>query len=57
MKKIAALVSIALAVLAVTPALGRVRHHQQNHAVPYGQVDQGYHPSQVRNGDIPFAPF
>jgi hypothetical protein len=56
MKKIAALVSIALAVLAVTPALGRVRH-QQNHVVTYGQVDQGYHPSQVRNGDIPFAPF
>ncbi|HEV2957459.1 MAG TPA: hypothetical protein VGX95_15180 [Xanthobacteraceae bacterium] len=57
MKKIAALVSIALAVLAVTPAFGRVRHHQQNPAVTYGQVDQGYHPSQVRNGDVPFAPF
>ena len=57
MKTIAALVSIALAVLAVTPALGRARHHQHNQAVTNGQVYQGYHPSQVRDGDIPFAPF
>jgi hypothetical protein len=57
MKKIAALASIALAVLTVSPAFGRVRHHQQSPAWSYGQVDQGYHPSQVRNGDVPFAPF
>jgi hypothetical protein len=56
MKTIAALVSIAFAVLAMTPALGRARH-QHNQAVTNGQVYQGYHPSQVRNGDIPFAPF
>jgi hypothetical protein len=58
MKKIAALVSIALAVLTVSPAFARVRHHQQNQATTYGQVYQGYyHPSQVRPGDVPFAPF
>lgn len=58
MKKIAAIVSITLAVLAVTPAFARVRHHQQNQNVTYGQVYQGYYdPSQVRPGDVPFAPF
>ena len=58
MKKIAALVSIALAMLAVTPAFGRVRHHQPNQAVTYGQVERGYYdPSQVRPGEVPFAPF
>jgi len=52
MNKIA-LVSIALAMLATTPALARVRYHEQNH----WQVDHGYQPSQVRPGDVPFAPF
>ena len=55
MKKIA-LVSIALAMLAATPALARATH--QNHALTYGQTDQGYYDaSHVRNGDVPFAPF
>ena len=58
MKKIAALVSIALAVLATTPALARVRHHQQDQVWTYGQVNPGYYdPSKVRPGDVPFAPF
>lgn len=56
MKKIA-VVSIALAVLAGTPAFARARHQQQNQTWTYGQVDTGYQPSQVRPGDIPFAPF
>jgi hypothetical protein len=57
MKKIA-VVSIALAMLAATPALSRARHHQQNQAASYGQVERGfYDPSKVRNGDVPFAPF
>ena len=57
MKKIAAF-SIALAVLAATPALARVRHHQQNPGVTYGQVNPGYYdPAKVRPGDVPFAPF
>ncbi len=56
MNKIA-IVSIALAMLATTPALAKVRHHQQNQTFTYGQVDHGYQPSQVRPGDVPFAPF
>jgi len=58
MNKIA-IVSIALAMLGTTPALARVRHHEQNHSqtFTYGQVDHGYQPSQVRPGDVPFAPF
>lgn len=57
MKKIA-IASIALAVLAATPALSRARHHQQNQSWSYGQVERGYYdPSQVRSGDVPFAPF
>ena len=56
MKKIA-LVSIALAMLAASPALARARHQQQQPAWTYGQVDQGYNPAQVRPGDVPFAPF
>jgi hypothetical protein len=57
MKKIAAM-SIALAMLAATPALARVRHHQQSNAWTSGQVEQGYYdPSRVRSGDVPFAPF
>jgi hypothetical protein len=55
MKKFA-VVSIALAMLAATPALARVRHHQQNSIS--GQVEQGYYdPSKVKAGDVPFAPF
>jgi len=55
MKKFA-VVSIALAMLAATPALARVSHHQQNSIS--GQVEQGYYdPSQVKSGDVPFAPF
>jgi predicted 2-oxoglutarate/Fe(II)-dependent dioxygenase YbiX len=54
--KTIAVVSIALAVLA-TPAFVRVRHQQQNQTWTYGQVDTGYQPSQVRPGDVPFAPF
>jgi hypothetical protein len=57
MKKIA-LVSIALAILVINPALARVRHQQQQPAWTYGQVDQGYYnPAKVRPGDVPFAPF
>ena len=57
MKEIAAVMSITLSLLAMTPALARARHHQQNDTGTYGQVDQGYQPSQVRSGDVPFAPF
>jgi hypothetical protein len=57
MKKIA-VVSMALAVLATTPALARVRHHQQNQSWTSSQVDRGYYdPAKVRSGDVPFAPF
>jgi hypothetical protein len=43
--------------LAATPALSRARHHQ-NQSVSYGQVERGfYDPSQVKSGDVPFAPF
>jgi hypothetical protein len=57
MKKIA-VVSVALAVLASTPALSRVRHHEQPQSWTYGQVDPGYYdPAKVRAGDVPFAPF
>jgi hypothetical protein len=57
MKKIA-VVSLALAMLAVTPALARARHHDQNHGWTSGQVDPGYYdPSRVKPGDVPFAPF
>lgn len=57
MKKIA-VVSVALAILAATPSLARVSHHQQNQTGISGQVEQGqYDPSKVRNGDVPFAPF
>jgi hypothetical protein len=56
MKKVAAVVSIALAVLAATPAVARARHHQQYDSSTYGQVDSGY--TQWRGGnDVPFAPF
>jgi hypothetical protein len=55
MKKIAA-VSIALAVLAGTPALARV-HHQQQQSWQQ-QTQTGYYdPAKVRSGDVPFAPF
>jgi hypothetical protein len=57
MKKITAITSIALALLAATPAFARVRHHQQHDTSAYGQVDSGYKPSSVKNGDVPFAPF
>jgi hypothetical protein len=57
MKKIA-VVSIALAMLAASPALSRSRHHEQNQSWTAGQVDAGYYdPARVRSGDIPFAPF
>jgi hypothetical protein len=57
MKKIAVL-SVALAMLAATPTLARVRHQQPDQAWTHGQVSQGYYdPSQVRAGDVPFAPF
>jgi hypothetical protein len=57
MKKIA-LISVALAMLAATPTLARVRHDQQDQAWTYGQVSHGYYDSsRVRPGDIPFAPF
>jgi hypothetical protein len=57
MNKIAVM-SVALAVLATTPALARVRHQQQNQSWTQQQVEPGYYdPSRVRNGDIPFAPF
>jgi hypothetical protein len=56
MKKIA-FVSIALAVLAGTPAFARVNHHQQQ-SWTRQQADTGYYdPSRVRPGDVPFAPF
>jgi hypothetical protein len=56
MKKIA-VISVALAVLAATPSLARVSH-QQNQAGISGQVEQGYYdPANVRNGNVPFAPF
>jgi hypothetical protein len=57
MKKIA-IASIALAMLAATPALSRARHHQQDQSWGYSQVDPGYYdPAKVRSGDVPFAPF
>jgi hypothetical protein len=56
MNKIA-IVSFALSMLATTPTLAWVRHHVQNQTFIYGQVDHGYQPSQVRPGDVPFAPF
>ena len=57
MKKIA-VVSMALAMLAATPALARVRHHQQDQSWTSSQVDRGYYdPAKVRSGDVPFAPF
>ena len=58
MKKFAAL-SIALAVLAATPALARARHHQQPQqyqSSTYGQVDPGYWRLWEHN-NLPFAPF
>jgi hypothetical protein len=61
MKKIA-VVSLALAVLATTPALARARQQQEGQSSGYGQVQSGfqsgyYRPSQVPSGDVPFAPF
>ena len=54
MKKIA-LVSVALAVLAATPALARTGHQQ---SWTQRQADTGYYdPAKVRPGDVPFAPF
>ena len=58
MKKFAAL-SVALAVLAATPALARVRHHQQaqqSQSSAYGQVDTGYWRLWDGN-NLPCAPF
>jgi hypothetical protein len=56
MKKIA-LVSVALAVLAATPALARTRHQQQQSWTQH-QVDTDYYdPAKVRPADVPFAPF
>ena len=56
MKKIA-LVSVALAMLATTPALARAGHHQQQSWTQH-QVDAGYYdPAKVRPNDVPFAPF
>jgi hypothetical protein len=57
MKKIA-FVSVALAVLATTPALARARHQQQQQSLTTQQIDAGYYdPAKVRPGDVPFAPF
>ena len=57
MKKIA-VVSLALAVLAATPALSRTRHQEQNQSWSHSQVNGGYYdPSRVKSGDVPFAPF
>lgn len=57
MKKIA-IASIALAMLAATPALSRARHHQQDQSWSYSQVNSGYYdPARVKSGDVPFAPF
>ena len=57
MKKIA-VVSLALAVLASTPALSRTRHHAQDQSWSSGQVNRGYYdPSKVPSGNVPFAPF
>ena len=57
MKKIT-VISIALAMLAATPALSRSRHQEQNQSWTSGQVDTGYYdPARVRSGDVPFAPF
>ena len=54
MKKIA-FVSLALAVLAGTPAFARVTHHQQQ-SWSQPQTDSGnYDPAKVRPGDVPFA--
>ena len=56
MKKIAT-ISLALAVLAGTPALARVSHNQQQ-SWTQQRTDSGYYdPSKVRSGDVPFAPF
>lgn len=56
MKKIA-VVSVALAVLASTPALSRARHHEQKQSWTVSKVSSGYDPAKVRSGDVPFAPF
>ena len=57
MKKTAAALSVALAVLAATPALARSHHAQQKSDPPgYGLVEQGTPFPQYRN-EVPFAPF
>jgi hypothetical protein len=57
MKKTAAL-SIALALLIISPALARTHHHQHQKNSPgaYGHVDRGYAAPTYSN-DVPFAPF
>jgi hypothetical protein len=56
MKKIA-VIGIALAVLAGTPALARNSHHQEQ-SWSQQKADPGYYdPAKVRPGDVPFAPF
>jgi hypothetical protein len=56
MKKIA-FVSLALALLAGTPALARVSHHQQQSWTNQRAATGYYDPAKVRPGDVPFAPF
>ena len=55
MKKIV-LVSIALAALAGTPAVAARNHQQQSWTQQQGHTGY-YDPSNVRPGDVPFAPF
>ena len=55
MKKIA-IASLALAVLAGTPALARTAHQQPSWAQQ--ETSSGYYdPAKVKSGDVPFAPF
>ena len=55
MRKIA-IASLALAVLAGTPALARTSHQQPSWTQQ--QTGSGYYdPANVRPGDVPFAPF
>ena len=57
MKKIA-VVSVALAVLASTPAVSRTRHQDRSQSWVSSEVNPGYYdPAKVRSGDVPFAPF